>query len=50
MNCVPEKTVAHLNEQNVSSSSEAAVLADEFALTHQSVFSPAYVKISETDC
>ena len=46
MNCVPEKTVTHLNEQNVSSLSEAAVVADEFALTYQSVFLPACVQIS----
>lgn len=29
----------HLNEQKINSLSEAAVLADEFALTHRSVFS-----------
>ena len=38
MNCVPEKIVVHLNEQNVSSLSEAAVMADEFVLTHKGVF------------
>ena len=38
-NCVPKKTV-HLNERNVSSLSEAAVMADEFVSTHKGVFSP----------
>ncbi|KAL0152923.1 hypothetical protein M9458_051752 [Cirrhinus mrigala] len=38
-NCIPENIVVHLNEQKINSLSEAAVLADEFALTHRSVFS-----------
>lgn len=37
--CLPENIVIHLNEQKINSLSEAAVLADEFALTHRSVFS-----------
>ncbi|CAI5670853.1 unnamed protein product [Oreochromis niloticus] len=37
-NCVPECTVLYLNEQKVATLQEAAVLAEEFALTHKSVF------------
>lgn len=37
--CVPERVVVYLNEQKVSSLSQAAVMADEFVLTHKSVFS-----------
>ncbi len=37
--CVPENVVVYLNEQKVSKLSDAAVLADEFALTHRTVFS-----------
>lgn len=36
--CLPERIVIYLNEQKVPSLSEAAVLADEFALTHKNVF------------
>ena len=37
-NCVPERTVVYLNEQKVTTLQGAAVLAEEFALTHKSVF------------
>lgn len=37
-NCLPEKVVVYLNEQKVNSLSQAAVLADEFILTHKNVF------------
>lgn len=36
--CLPERIVFYLNEQKNVSLAEAAVLADEFALTHKSVF------------
>ncbi|KAI2644884.1 Tethering factor for nuclear proteasome STS1 [Labeo rohita] len=36
--CLPERVVTYLNEQKVSSVSQAAVLADEFVLTHKNVF------------
>uniref|UniRef100_A0A8C5DT92 Gypsy retrotransposon integrase-like protein 1 n=1 Tax=Gouania willdenowi TaxID=441366 RepID=A0A8C5DT92_GOUWI len=36
--CLPERIVIYLNEQKVSSVTKAAVLADEFILTHKSVF------------
>lgn len=36
--CLPEKVVVYLNEQKVSTVSQAAVLADEFVLTHKNVF------------
>uniref|UniRef100_A0A671UCI0 Gypsy retrotransposon integrase-like protein 1 n=1 Tax=Sparus aurata TaxID=8175 RepID=A0A671UCI0_SPAAU len=37
-NRVPERTVVYLNEQKVSTLQQAAILADEFALTHKSSF------------
>ena len=37
-NCVPERNVVNLNEQKVSTLRQAAILADEFALTHKSAF------------
>uniref|UniRef100_A0A669D3Y3 SCAN box domain-containing protein n=1 Tax=Oreochromis niloticus TaxID=8128 RepID=A0A669D3Y3_ORENI len=36
--CLPERIVTYLNEQKVSSLTDAALLADEFVLTHKSVF------------
>lgn len=39
-NCLPGKVVVYLNEQKVTSMSSAAVLADEFILTHKNVFVP----------
>ncbi len=38
-NCVPANIVVYLNEQKVTSLANAAVLADEFVLTHKNVFS-----------
>ena len=40
--CIPERIVMYLNEQKVNTVSEAAVCADEFALTHRSNFSPMH--------
>lgn len=37
--CLPERIVVYLNEQKVASVTKAAVLAEEFLLTHKSVFS-----------
>ncbi|XP_067230426.1 uncharacterized protein [Chanodichthys erythropterus] len=37
-NCIPERVIVYLNEQKVTSLSQASVLADEFALTHKNVF------------
>ena len=37
-NCVPERIVVYLNEKKVSTLRQAAILADEFALTHKSAF------------
>lgn len=37
-NGLPERMVVHLNEQKVSTLKEAAVIADEFVLTHKTVF------------
>lgn len=39
--CLSERIVVYLNEQKVSTLSAAAVLADEYVLTHKSAFSPA---------
>lgn len=39
-NCVPERVVVYMNEQKVTSVSQASVLADEFTLTHKNVFVP----------
>ena len=36
--CLPERIVVNLNEQRVNSVSSAAILADEFVLTHKSIF------------
>ncbi|KAI2661960.1 Gag polyprotein [Labeo rohita] len=37
-NCLPESLVVHLNEQKVMSLAEAAVMADEYVLTHKNIF------------
>uniref|UniRef100_A0A3B3XHV5 SCAN box domain-containing protein n=1 Tax=Poecilia mexicana TaxID=48701 RepID=A0A3B3XHV5_9TELE len=37
-NCLPDRTVLYLNEQKATTLQEAAVLAEEFALTHKNVF------------
>nr|XP_033962443.1 uncharacterized protein LOC117464021 [Pseudochaenichthys georgianus] len=51
-NSLPERMVIFLNEQKVTSLAKAAVLADEFMLTHKTVFSsplrPDRVSISQT--
>ena len=36
--CLPDRVVVYLNEQKVDRLSSAAVLADEYALTHKTVF------------
>lgn len=41
--CIPENVVVHLNEQKVAVLSNAAVLADEFVLTHWNVCPPPRV-------
>ena len=43
-NCLPDRIVVYLNEQKVSSLSAASVLADEYVLTHKSVFPSASEK------
>lgn len=37
--CLPDRINVYLNAQKVASLTKAAVLADEFVLTHKSVFS-----------
>lgn len=37
-NCVSERAVVYLNEQKVTSLQQAAILADEYTLTHKLVF------------
>ncbi|XP_048035833.1 uncharacterized protein LOC125261281 [Megalobrama amblycephala] len=44
--CLPERMVLYLNEQKVTTLSQAAVLADEFVLTHRNVFQPASIEKS----
>ena len=39
--CLPERVVLYLNEQKVENVAKAAVCADEFILTHRTVFSPS---------
>ena len=38
-NHLPDRIVVHLNEQGVASMAQAAVLAEEYAITHKTVFS-----------
>lgn len=40
-NALPDKVVVFLNEQKVTSLQKAAILADEFVLTHRNVFVPS---------
>ncbi|XP_035984480.1 uncharacterized protein LOC118558122 [Fundulus heteroclitus] len=44
--CLPERIVTYLNEQKALSLANAALLADEFILTHKSVF-PSQNSVSE---
>lgn len=37
-NCVPDRTLVYLNKQKVTTLQKAAILADEFALTHRNLF------------
>uniref|UniRef100_A0A672PHY8 CCHC-type domain-containing protein n=1 Tax=Sinocyclocheilus grahami TaxID=75366 RepID=A0A672PHY8_SINGR len=46
--CLPERVVVYLNEQKVNALSQAAVLADEFVLTHKGVFSVTHTEKSTT--
>lgn len=39
-NCLPDRIIVYLNEQKVCTLKAAAVAADEFALTHKTVFVP----------
>lgn len=45
-NCFPDHIVVCLNERKVSSMSDAAVLADEFVLTHKNVYNQTKVEPS----
>lgn len=47
-NCVPANVVVYLNEQKVTSLDDAAVLADEFVLTHRNFSVAATIKTQET--
>jgi len=46
--CLPDRVVVYLNEQKVISLSQAAVLADEFVLTHKNVFALARPERSQS--
>lgn len=41
-NCLPEKIVTYINEQQVSTVSDAAVLADKYILTHKHTFEKSH--------
>ena len=41
-NCLPDKIATYINEQNVNDVSKAAVLADEYVLTHRSTFEKSH--------
>ena len=45
--CLPDRIVVYLNEQKVSSLSCAAVLADEYMLTHKAAFGPQTGSVSD---
>ena len=45
--CLPDRIVVYLNEQKVSSLSCAAVLADEYVLTHKAAFGPQTGGVSD---
>lgn len=47
--CLSDRIVVYLNEQKVTTLSHAAVLADEFVLTHKNVFSSARFEKLEFD-
>lgn len=40
--CLPSKIATYINEQNVADVSKAAVLADEYVLTHRETFEKSY--------
>lgn len=42
--CLPDRIVVYLNEQKVTSLLSAAVLADEYSLTHKTIFHPVPVE------
>ena len=45
--CLPDRIVVYLNEQKVSSLSCAAVLSDEYVLTHKAAFGPKTGSVSD---
>uniref|UniRef100_A0A3P9JAN5 Gypsy retrotransposon integrase-like protein 1 n=1 Tax=Oryzias latipes TaxID=8090 RepID=A0A3P9JAN5_ORYLA len=47
--CLPERMVIYLNEQKVTGLMKAAVLADEFILTHKNVFHPSINRNSNNE-
>lgn len=40
--CLPDRIVVYLNEQKVNKLSAAALLADEYVLTHKIAFGPVF--------
>ncbi|XP_029945218.1 uncharacterized protein LOC115386902 [Salarias fasciatus] len=48
-NCLPERILIYLNEQRVCTLQQAAISADEFALTHKSVFKRDHVSTTNQD-
>ncbi len=43
--CIPDRIAVYLNEQKVSSLSNVSVLADDFALTHKTIFTAHTEKV-----
>ncbi|XP_076859481.1 uncharacterized protein LOC143512733 [Brachyhypopomus gauderio] len=47
-NCLPDSVVMYLNEHKVSTLSNAAICADEFVLTHRTVFTTPVLRSEST--
>ena len=48
-NCLPERVATYLSEQKAVKLSDAAILADDFVLTHKSVFCETSVPVNIND-
>lgn len=46
-NCLPDKIETYLNEQKVTKVSAAAILADEYVLTHRESFEKSFFSPSQ---
>lgn len=48
-NCLPERIIVYLNEQKATTLQQAAILADEFALTHKATFTRESIPNKQRD-